>query len=378
MSPTPKQFNATGPCVPEDHYHLPPLTRLPKILSLVKDGQSFVIHAPHQSGKTTIIQAARRQINAEGEYYALICYFYSLPMVTDLDEAMSHMIGLLYGALSDYDFFGLNPANIDRFLKENSQDPNFKAAPIKNFLNFLAASLDKDLVIFFVEPACLTIPIFISFLSQLSSGFWARARSNYPFPRSIGLVDMRDIINCQFDIRPQDRTWGQENPFDFLTAALRPANFTLEEVRSLYAQHTAGAGQIFLDEAVEKAYHWTDGQPWLVNALAYEAVNEILGRDYGPPITAKIINEAVNNLLNRRDVHLDFCRFLLGKPKAQTIIRPMLDLKPSPNPPSEGPNNQSLSHKFKRAYHFCLDMGLIKGDIRSYQPANHLYARLIS
>ena len=38
----------------------------------------------------------------------------------------------------------------------------------------------------------------------------------------------------------------------------------------LYQKHSDHTGQIFSSEAIETAWELTNGQPWLVNALAYE------------------------------------------------------------------------------------------------------------
>ncbi|MDR2198725.1 MAG: ATP-binding protein, partial [Deltaproteobacteria bacterium] len=81
------------------------------------------------------------------------------------------------------------------------------------------------------------------------------------------------------------------------------ANITKDEVKTLYAQHTEATGQIFLDQAVERAYYWSDGQPWLVNALARQVVEEILVNDYNRTITAEHIDQAADDLMKRRDTH---------------------------------------------------------------------------
>ena len=51
-------------------------------------------------------------------------------------------------------------------------------------------------------------------------------------------------------------------------------NFNIEEVAELYAQHTQDTGQVFTSEAAALAFELTQGQPWLVNALAKEIVEE--------------------------------------------------------------------------------------------------------
>ena len=48
-----KYFNTAGPCIPDEHYMLPALDRLPEIRHLIARRQYFVIHAPRQTGKTT-------------------------------------------------------------------------------------------------------------------------------------------------------------------------------------------------------------------------------------------------------------------------------------------------------------------------------------
>ena len=51
-----RYFNIAGPCIPEKHYMLPALDRLPGIRRLVSREQYFVIHAPRQTGKTTALK----------------------------------------------------------------------------------------------------------------------------------------------------------------------------------------------------------------------------------------------------------------------------------------------------------------------------------
>ena len=50
----------------------------------------------------------------------------------------------------------------------------------------------------------------------------------------------------------------------------------------------------------------TQGQPWLVNALAYETCFRMPeGRDRAQPITAEMVYTAKENLILRRETHLD-------------------------------------------------------------------------
>jgi len=61
-----KYFNTSGPCNPENHYMLPTSARLLELRRLIDQKSYFVIHAPRQVGKTTMM------IRAEGHYIALL------------------------------------------------------------------------------------------------------------------------------------------------------------------------------------------------------------------------------------------------------------------------------------------------------------------
>lgn len=59
--------------------------------------------------------------------------------------------------------------------------------------------------------------------------------------------------------------------FDVTNAIGQVGKYTVAEVAQLYQQHTDDTGQIFTTQAIETAFDLTQGQPWLVNALAKDA-----------------------------------------------------------------------------------------------------------
>ena len=64
-------FNTAGPCLADRHYLLPAERRLPQVRDLVEDGYYFVIHAPRQTGKTTLLRTLSAALTREGRYAAL-------------------------------------------------------------------------------------------------------------------------------------------------------------------------------------------------------------------------------------------------------------------------------------------------------------------
>ena len=63
-------FTTSGPVVAHDHYCIPPLDRLnlSAVRRFVREKRYFVLHAPRQTGKTSVLLTLRDLLNAEGAY----------------------------------------------------------------------------------------------------------------------------------------------------------------------------------------------------------------------------------------------------------------------------------------------------------------------
>jgi hypothetical protein len=156
---------------------------------------------------------------------------------------------------------------------------------------------------------------------------------------------------------------GGPSPFNIIVKSLRLGNFTLEEVRALYAQHTADSGQKFTSEAVERAFELTGGQPWLVNALANQIISE-MAVPAPTPITADHVEEAKKRLIQARATHLDSLVDKLNDPRVRAIIEPML----TGLAPTTRPNPDDLQ--------YVRDLGLLAPDA-PVRPANPIYNEVI-
>ena len=67
----PRSFNTTGPCIPGEHYMLPPERRLGRIQQLIAERKYFTLHAGRQTGKTTSLMWLERHLNESGRWRAL-------------------------------------------------------------------------------------------------------------------------------------------------------------------------------------------------------------------------------------------------------------------------------------------------------------------
>ena len=353
-----RYFNTAGPCAPGRHYLLASADRLHEVVDLIAREQYFVIHAARQSGKTTLLLDLRHALEAGEKYRALYCSLESVQGLTDPAEGLPGIVRGLISVLPS--LRGIDLAGVTGPI-----DFTDYTNVLKLLLQRLCAALDKPLVLLFDEVDCLAEGTLITFLRQLRDGFVNRV-GGQPFPSSVALVGMRNIRDYKAQIRPGGNTLGSASPFNIAAESLTLVNFTEAEVGALYAQHTADTGQAFSPETIARAFHWSQGQPWLVNALAHEVVDEILGKNYGKPVSADLFDEAAERLILRRDTHLDSLVERLSEERVRRIVEPVLL--------GEGVGVSFQSDDAR----YVVDLGLLRTDRGTWEAANPIYQEVIA
>ena len=358
-----KYFNTAGPCIPAKHYMLPALDRLPEIRRLVGMERYFVIHAPRQTGKTTALKALVREINAKSDMVALYCTLETLQNAKDVENAMPKLKRLLLRSASAVPPLAL-PNGAEEGLDIREQRQGWVVTAVSDTLTDLCRKAGKPLVVFFDEADCLFGDVLISFLRQLRDGYVNR--DEIPFPASIALVGMLDVRDYKAQIRPDGESLGQISPFNILSKDLMLRNFTIEEVAALYAQHTEATGQMFASGVLEKAMEFSGGQPWLVNALARECVEEIHGFRYGETVTVDDIETAKETIIRRRDTHVDSLMERLREPRVRRVVEPIIF------------GGERPVSRDSEDWRFVTDLGLVmENDKGELVPANKMYAEII-
>jgi type II secretory pathway predicted ATPase ExeA len=350
-----KYFNIAGPCNKQDHYMIEASTRLQGVEQLIDREQYFVIHAARQSGKTTYLQDLSQRLNAEGTYHVLYCSLESAQGMADSKEGIPAIIR----SIKSYIKYSTLPHTTEFAWDADYGDYN---NVLRTTLIDFCKLLDKPLVIFFDETDCLVENTLILFLRQLRSGY--NDRSITPFVHSIALVGMRNIRDYKAKIRPDSQSLGSASPFNIVTKSLTLQNFTETEIIQLYHQHTDVAGQIFKDDAIGLVYEQTQGQPWLVNAIAREVIVEILQSDYTQPITSALVNEAIQNIILNRPTHIDSLLERLNEERVRKIIEPMI-------------LGESFINQESDDFLYTKDLGLIRVDHAQIRPSNPIYSEVI-
>jgi hypothetical protein len=332
-------------------------TRLQGVEQLIDDEQYFVIHAARQSGKTTYLQDLSKRLNAEGKYYSLYCSLEKTQNVVEPER------GILL--IFDCIVLALQKMSSIPFTYDESYERDKKNRPLVLLTLFLmnfVKSLDKPLVILFDEADCLSEGMLITFLRQLRDGY--NDRSITPFVHSAALVGMRNIRDYKAKVRPDSATLGSASPFNIVTKSLTLQNFTKDEIIQLYHQHTAETGQRCEDDAIDLVWEQTQGQPWLVNAVAREIIVEILPPDYQKPVTPELVNEAIQNIILNRPTHIDSLLERLKEERVRKVIEPMI-------------LGDGFIDKESDDFLYIKDLGLIRVDNAQIRPSNPIYAEVI-
>jgi len=202
----------------------------------------------------------------------------------------------------------------------------------------------------------------LSVLRQLRAGYDQRPRY---FPHSVILCGIRDVRDYRIHSGSSNEIIAGGSAFNIKDESLRLGDFSEKDVAALLAQHTEEAGQEFSPEAVETVWNRTQGQPWLVNALAKRlcfldtAVRE---RDHA--ITAEDVREAEEDLILARETHLDQLADKLREDRVRRVIEPLL---------SGGEEKEYTG----RDIEYVLDLGLIALDKNTPVIANPIYAEVV-
>ena len=184
------------------------------------------------------------------------------------------------------------------------------------------------------------------------------------FPQSVILCGVRDVRDYRIHASSQKDIVTGGSAFNIKAESLRMGDFSEDEMRALLAQHTGETGQAFAPDALECLWTRTLGQPWLVNALAYEVCfRNQAGHDGARAITAGEILEAQEQLVMRRVTHLDQLADKLREARVRRVVEPLL---------SGGDERPFSAHDLE----YVRDLGLIARDDPP-RIANPIYAEVV-
>ncbi|WP_295886546.1 AAA-like domain-containing protein [uncultured Thiohalocapsa sp.] len=281
-------FNTEGPVRPDMHYCLPPLYRwdLGEVLQLIEQQKYFLLHAPRQTGKTSCLLALMAHLNGEGRYRAV---YANLEIAQTAREDVPRGMRAVCGAIASAADLYLSEERL--FDWTDALWPGYGADGVLNgLLKRWSRESPQPLVLLLDEVDALVGDTLISLLRQLRAGYTQRPEA---FPSTVVLCGVRDLRDYRIHASSEASPITGGSAFNIKAKSLRLGDFDAAEVATLLGQHTAETGQAFAPEALARVWELTRGQPWLVNALAYEACFEIReGRERTRPIDVGLIDRA--------------------------------------------------------------------------------------
>lgn len=310
-----RRFNTAGPCIEGRHYMIEPIGRLPEARGLVDQGAYFVVHAPRQTGKTTTLMALAKKLTADGQLAAL---YFNGEVAQALGERVGAVEQAVWQSIRSHAEHGLPPDLRPPATFEDAPEGTWLTAQLEAW----CTTCPRPVVLFFDEIDSLQGESLRSILRQFRSGYPNRFGR---FPRSVILCGLRDVRDYKAASGGDPSRLGTSSPFNIKLESLRIGDFDEAEVNTLLDEHTADTGQVFTPEARTRLFAFSQGQPWLTNALAREVVEKMAVTG---PIEAEHIDRAKERLILARATHLDSLVARLNEPRVRRVLEPLMAGRP--------------------------------------------------
>jgi AAA+ ATPase superfamily predicted ATPase len=353
-----KSFNTAGPCIPDDHYMVSITPRFEIFKKLIDNKRYFLLHAPRQTGKTTLMLQLMELLNQEGKYIALYVNVEAAqPWRNQIIEVNQMIVNEFKMNAKIYLPSEFQPA--PACFEENTNS-------FSNFLTNWCLQLPKPLVVFIDEVDALIGDGLISVLRQLRGGYTKRPHA---FPHALCLIGLRDIRDYRIYSDASKRYIVGGSAFNIKEKSIRLNDFTLEQVKELYAQHTQATAQKFTHHALQRIFDLTRGQPWLVNAFGRELCFEEQAIDWKQTVHKADVDQIAEILIKRRDVHLDQLSDKLTEPRVARIIQSILVGEAAQQEEFEGDLNEDQQ--------YLIDLGLVRVGNYGLEIANPIYRNII-
>lgn len=301
----PRRFNTAGPNDSARHTTISARSRVPALWDIIEQGSYFVLHAPRQMGKTTLLLDLAAELNREKTHVAAVVSLEPGAAFPGVDAAELAMLDSWR-----YDLAAYLPSDISA--------PRWPDAPPGNrigaALSAFAQECPRPLVLFLDGLDTLAREVRVSVIRQIRAGKPRRPRG---FPWSIGFASLRDPRELDSAQGPASAAQPTSSmSLEAEVIALPP--LTREHVGKMCASLAEDLSETVLTTAVDRIFDLTNGAPFLVNSLASRVV-ELFEQRKGA-ITAADVDKARDVVLERRGGVLDEAVDRMRDPRFKALL----------------------------------------------------------
>ena len=230
-----KEFNTSGPNLPDRHYTLYRQSLLQKGIDFVQKERYFTIWAPRQTGKSTYFRQLAVELSKIGYEVAHINF------ENYRNTSLKSFLNALILKLSDFWKLSFSSNELSEVFLEIEQ--------IKN----------RQFVLIIDEVEGINSEYFGDFLHSIRNAYHSRTEHSL---KSVILVGVSNIVGIVAD---------NASPFN-IAENMNIGYFSKEECFTLFGMHETETGQLFDPKVKEKIVEITAGQPGLVNGFANQLV----------------------------------------------------------------------------------------------------------
>ncbi len=251
-----KFFNTAGPVNLKDHYCISLLDRIniEEIEMLLSQKKYFLLHAPRQTGKTTVLNALVSHLNQGGIYN---CVYINVEPAQAAREDVGQAIRAILARLDSQ----IRRTLGDTFFSEKWESILKKSGPFAAFaetLSLWCENSPKPIVLLIDEIDSLVGDSLISVLRQLREGYNERPDH---FPSSVLLCGVQDIRDYRIYSDREKSIITGGSAFNIKAESIRLGDFNKEEISILIHQHEQETGQVFNKNTINTIWEITRGQP---------------------------------------------------------------------------------------------------------------------
>ncbi|MBC8233554.1 AAA-like domain-containing protein, partial [bacterium] len=287
LSKPKRNFCAGGPIPKEGYYVLRDRPEISEIIDKVEKGRYFVIYAPRQVGKTSLIQEVVQKLSDDSEYLPLYLTFQNFDQKINKEDFYRELARTLLFEIQ----ISLKNKNVENLI-EVDESEIYSQLSFTKFMETLHGQIPHHLCLFIDEFEDIPKDVLDGFLRTLRGIYLKKQRDeNYNILHSMGVIGVRSISQMTFA-----RT---SSPFN-IHESISISNFTTEQVKELLMQYSKETGEVFSEEVIEFIADKTGGQPYLVNLVAKILTTEIKPYTENRPITIPNTENAYMKMLTMR------------------------------------------------------------------------------